>query len=131
MKPRHRHRRRDGRARPTARLRPDRSRVHAESFSDERAYDPALAELSNADKLAYFNRRWPGWRRMRSAALGHLLQRRQHLAQINTRSEHTQFFRTTDAQVTAVLAHDRLKWEVQAEQSAQQQRRPGPAGAAR
>ena len=41
------------------------------------------------------------------------------IAQINTRSEHTQFFRTTDAQITAVLAHNEEKWEVQAEQSAQ------------
>jgi predicted Zn-dependent protease len=41
------------------------------------------------------------------------------IAQINTRSEETQFFRTSDTQVSVVLAHSRLKWEVQAEQSAQ------------
>ena len=42
------------------------------------------------------------------------------IAQITTRSEHTQYFKTSDAQVTAVLAHSKLKWEVQSEQSAQQ-----------
>ncbi|NLA41979.1 MAG: hypothetical protein GX874_11360, partial [Smithella sp.] len=40
-------------------------------------------------------------------------------AQISTATEHTQFFRATDAQVTAVLSSESLKWEVNAEQSAQ------------
>jgi predicted Zn-dependent protease len=41
------------------------------------------------------------------------------LAQISTRSEHTQYFKTSDAQVNIVLSHSGLKWEVVAEQSAQ------------
>jgi predicted Zn-dependent protease len=41
------------------------------------------------------------------------------VAQASTRSEHLQFFKTSDAQMTAVLSHSELKWEVQAEQSAQ------------
>jgi predicted Zn-dependent protease len=41
------------------------------------------------------------------------------LAQVNTRSENTQYFVTSDAQVSTVLSHATLKWEVTAEQSAQ------------
>jgi PmbA protein len=86
----------------------------ASSFSDESAYDPALAEFSNADKLDTFNTAELQLSGIFSSGVN-------TLAQITTRSEHTQFFRSTDAQVTAVLAHAGEKWEVQAEQSAQQQ----------
>jgi predicted Zn-dependent protease len=40
------------------------------------------------------------------------------LAQVNTRSEQTQFFRWSDAQATVVLSNEKLKWEIQSEQSA-------------
>jgi predicted Zn-dependent protease len=40
------------------------------------------------------------------------------IAEVTTRSEHTQYFKTSDAQVTTVLSHSTLKWEVTAEQSA-------------
>ena len=39
------------------------------------------------------------------------------LAQANTRSEHTQFFQLSDAQNTVVLSNEKLKWEIQSEQS--------------
>ncbi|MGD8835448.1 MAG: metallopeptidase TldD-related protein, partial [Desulfobacteraceae bacterium] len=42
------------------------------------------------------------------------------LAMTNTLSDHALFFKTSDAQVSAVLAHEKLKWEIIAEQSAQQ-----------
>jgi predicted Zn-dependent protease len=38
---------------------------------------------------------------------------------MTTRSGYSQYFKSSDAQVTLVLAHARLKWEVTAEQSAQ------------
>ena len=41
------------------------------------------------------------------------------IAQINTKSEHTQYFKTSDTQITAVLTHEDLKWEIISEQSAQ------------
>ena len=48
-------------------------------------------------------------------------------AQINTRSEHTQYFKTSDAQISIVLSHAPLKWEVIAEQSAQKKSELNPA----
>lgn len=90
------------------------------SFSDESAYDPALADFTNADKLATFNAAVTGLESDDLQLSGILSNGVNTLAQISTRSEATQFFRTTDVQVTAVLAHAAEKWEVQAEQSAQQ-----------
>jgi hypothetical protein len=85
------------------------------SFSDESAYDPALAAFSNADKLATFNAAVEGLETADLSLSGIFSSGVNTLAQITTRSEATQFFRTTDAQVTAVLAHGTAKWEVQAE----------------
>ncbi len=91
-----------------------------ESFCDEAAYDPALAELSGADKLAVFNAATTGLETEAIQLSGIFSNGANTIAQITTRSPHTQVFRTSDAQVTMVLAHSNKKWEVQAEQSAQQ-----------
>jgi PmbA protein len=90
------------------------------SFEDESAYDPALAEFTNADKLATFNTAAGALETGELLLSGIFSSGVNTLAQITTRSTATQFFRTTDAQVTVVLAHSADKWEVQAEQSAQQ-----------
>jgi PmbA protein len=50
------------------------------------------------------------------------------IAEITTRSEHTQYFKTSDAQVTTVLSHSTLKWEVTAEQSASKKSELDPSG---
>jgi PmbA protein len=92
----------------------------AESYADARAYDAALAEMSGADKLATFNAAVADLETAELKLSGIFSSGINTIAQINTRSEHTQLFQTTDAQVTAVLAHATHKWEVQAEQSAQQ-----------
>lgn len=94
--------------------------LYGESFSDESAYDPELAELSNAEKLALFNAAVAGLETDEIKLSGVFSNGTNIVAMINTRSEHTQFFKTSDAQVTVVLAHSLLKWEVQSEQSAQQ-----------
>jgi PmbA protein len=99
--------------------------VYAESFSDESAYDPALAALSNQERLAFFNRAVAELETDEIAAQTRTLSGifscgANTIAQINTRSEHTQYFKTSDAQITIVLSHTALKWEVIAEQSAQQ-----------
>ena len=100
--------------------------VFETSFADEGAYDRALAEINSADKLATFNVAVAGLESPAeniTAGLqlsGIFSSGVNTVAQINTRSEHSQFFRTTDAQVTVVLAHNEEKWEVQAERSAQQ-----------
>ncbi len=93
--------------------------VFTEPYADERAYDASLAEMDGADKLAAFNAAAEGLETPQLQLSGIFSSGTNTLAQINTRSEHTQLFRTTDAQVTAVLAHNTAKWEVQAEQSAQ------------
>lgn len=90
------------------------------SFSDESAYDADLAAVSNAEKLAAFNTAAAGLETDDLRLSGIFSSGVNVLAQISTRSEATQYFRTTDAQVTAVLAHATDKWEVQSEQSAQQ-----------
>ncbi|MFH1908886.1 MAG: metallopeptidase TldD-related protein [Chloroflexota bacterium] len=93
--------------------------VFTESFVDESGYDPALARMSNAEKLAYFNTAVKDLETEEIKLSGIFSCGANTLAQINTRSEHTQYFKTSDAQITTVLSHSRLKWEVQAEQSAQ------------
>ena len=93
--------------------------VFTESFADEGGFDPALAGLTNAEKLAYFNQAAKGLETGEIKLSGIFSNGTNTLAQINTRSEHTQYFTTSDAQVTVVLSHARLKWEVTAEQSAQ------------
>jgi predicted Zn-dependent protease len=90
-----------------------------ESFADESGFDPALAGLANSEKLAYFNQAAQGLETAEIKLSGIFSSGTNTLAQITTRSEHTQYFKTSDAQVTLVLSHARLKWEVTAEQSAQ------------
>jgi predicted Zn-dependent protease len=107
--------------------------VYLESFIDESAYDEALAILSNAERLAYFNQAVGALEQ--SDASGNPLIKSSGifscgantLAQINTRSEHIQYFKTSDAQVSIVLSHAGLNWEVIAEQSAQKKSELDPA----
>ncbi len=89
-------------------------------FHDESAFDPQLAAMSNAARLAYFNQAVAGLESDEIRLSGIFSNGSNTYAQASTRSEHTQFFKTSDAQVTAVLSHNQLKWEVNAEQSAQQ-----------
>jgi predicted Zn-dependent protease len=101
--------------------------VYTESFSDETGYDAALATISNEEKLQYFNQAVKGLETEEIKLSGVFSNGKNTLAQMNTRSEHMQFFKTSDAQATVVLAHARLKWEVQAEQSAQKKSELDPA----
>jgi len=95
--------------------------VYTESFSDESTFDPALATLSNEARLAYFNQASAGLETDAIQLSGVFSCGWTIFAQINTRSEHTQYFKASDAQITIVLSHTALKWEVIAEQSAQRQ----------
>ncbi len=92
--------------------------VFAESFVDESGYDAALAELDNAEKLAYFNRVAADLETDEIRLSGIFSNGATTIAQINTHADHAQYFKFSDAQVTAVLAHARLKWEVLTGQSA-------------
>jgi predicted Zn-dependent protease len=93
--------------------------VYAESFTDESGYDAALATLSNEARLAYFNKAVEGLETDEIKLSGIFSCGANTTAQINTRSEHVQYFKTSDAQISIVLSHTKLKWEVIAEQSAQ------------
>jgi predicted Zn-dependent protease len=88
------------------------------SFIDERGYDPALAQLSNEERLDFFNQAAAGLETGDLKLSGIFSNGANTLAQINTKSEHVQYFKISDAQVTVVLSHETLKWEVIAEQSA-------------
>lgn len=93
--------------------------IFSETFIDESGYDPALAHISNEQRLQYFNQAVHGLESDEIKLSGIFSSGSNTIAMINTRSEHLQFFKTSDAQVTVVLSHERLKWEVIAEQSAQ------------
>jgi predicted Zn-dependent protease len=93
--------------------------AYAESFSDESGYDATLATISNEERLAYFNKAVEGLETKDIKLSGIFSCGANTTAQINTRSEHAQYFKTSDAQISIVLSHSTLKWEVIAEQSAQ------------
>ncbi len=92
--------------------------AYAETLVDENGYDLALAQLSNADKLAFFNSAVAGLETDEIKLSGIFSCGVNILAAGSTRSEHLLYTATSDAQVSIVLSHGTLKWEVQAEQSA-------------
>ncbi len=94
--------------------------VYEADFIEETYYDPSLAAISNEEKLAFFNEAVKGMESDDLKLSGIFSNGSNIIAMTNTRSKHCQYFRTSDAQVTIVLAHEKLKWEVQSEQSAQQ-----------
>jgi len=98
-----------------------------ESFTDEGGHDPALAGISNEERLKYFNTAVEGLETDEIRLSGIFSNGSTTIAQISTRSEHTQYYRLSDAQITIVLAHAGLKWEVIAEQSAQKKSELDPA----
>ncbi len=93
--------------------------VYKRDVFDERSYDPALAALTNEERLAYFNTLAEGLESDDVKLSGIFANGTTTTAQISTANDHIQFFRASDAQVTAVLSSESLKWEVNAEQSAQ------------
>ncbi len=93
--------------------------VLTEAFVDEEGYDAALAQMSNEDRLQYFNSAVRGLETDALALSGIFSCGSNIVAVTNTKSDHSLYFRTSDAQATVVLAHRKLKWEVIAEQSAQ------------
>jgi hypothetical protein len=93
---------------------------YPDSFIDEGFYDPALAQITNADRLNYFNQVAAGLESDDVKLSGIFSNGSTINAMIWTTSENTQYFRHSDAQVTAVLASASQKWEVISEASAQQ-----------
>jgi predicted Zn-dependent protease len=101
--------------------------AYAESFADESGFDPALGNLSGEERLAYFNEASRGLETEEIKLSGIFSSGTNVLAQISTQSGHTQYFKTSDAQINMVLSHLHLKWEVTAEQSAQKAADLAPA----
>jgi predicted Zn-dependent protease len=93
--------------------------AYSSTFTDEVAFDPALAGMSSEEKLAYFNQAAQGLESDDLKLSGIFSSGVNIVALANTRSPHCLLFKTSDAQVSAVIAHATLKWEVQSEQSAQ------------
>jgi len=83
--------------------------------------------LSGEERLAYFNEAAKGLETDDIKLSGIFSCGTNVTAQITTCSEHTQYFKTSDAQINIVLAHQTLKWEVLAEQSAQKKSDLNPA----
>jgi predicted Zn-dependent protease len=92
----------------------------SETHINEQYWDETLAAVTNAEKLAYFNTVVDGLETSDLTLSGIFSSGMNILAMTNTLSDHALFFKTSDAQVSAVLAHEKLKWEIIAEQSAQQ-----------
>ncbi len=92
---------------------------YTETFADESSFDQALAELSNEERLAYFNTVSAGFENEDIKLSGIFSNGTNIYASMSTLSEQSLFVKTSDAQITVVLSHLTLKWEVDAEQSAQ------------
>jgi len=88
-------------------------------FIDEEGYDAELAFISNAERLKFFNDASKGLESEDIKLSGIFTNGINTLATINTKTDYVLYFRLSDAQVTVVLSHLKLKWEVNAEQSAQ------------
>ncbi|MFU8825965.1 MAG: metallopeptidase TldD-related protein [Brevefilum sp.] len=101
--------------------------VYEETFIDENAYDQDLAGISNSEKLDYFNQAVLGLESDQIKLGGIFSSGRNVVAVMNTQSAHALAFTTSDAQITMVLSHKTLKWEVIAEQSAQKKTELNPA----
>lgn len=101
--------------------------TYPETFIDESGFDATLAGISNEERLAYFNAAAEGFETDEIKLSGIFSCGANTTAQINTRSEHLQYFKTSDAQISVVLSHIVLKWEVNAEQSAQKKSELNPA----
>ena len=101
--------------------------TYENTFIDVSNFDPDLSTISNEEKLALFNQVVSGLETDEIKLSGIFSCGANTVAAISTRSEHSILMKTSDAQVTIVLSHNRLKWEVQAEQSAQQKSDLDPA----
>jgi predicted Zn-dependent protease len=93
--------------------------VYTETYIDESVYDAALGGIGNEERLAFFNHASAGLETDEIKLSGIFSSGVNTIAQINTHSEHLQYFKSSDAQISMVLSHSTLKWEVIAEQSAQ------------
>ena len=93
--------------------------VYHDPFIDETGYDPALTATSDAEKLAIFNQVVEGMETPEIKLSGIFSCGANTTAVVNTTSPNPFYVTTSDTQLSIVLAHSGLKWEIQTEQSAQ------------
>lgn len=93
--------------------------VYSKPFIDETNFDENLSTITNEEKLTFFNRVVSDLESDDVKLGGIFSCGANTVAAVSTRSEHPFYVKTSDAQVSIVLAHSRLKWEIQSEQSAQ------------
>lgn len=105
--------------------------LYRETHMDESGFDADLAGIGNEERLEYFNRAAAGLETDAIRLSGIFSSGVTTTAQISTRSEHLQYFKCSDAQISVVLSHGTLKWEVIAEQSARNKTELNPAGVRR
>jgi predicted Zn-dependent protease len=94
-------------------------KVYTENYIDESCYDDSLAHISNEERLAFISQAVEGLENDDIKLSGIFSCGANTTAQINTRSENLQYFKSSDAQISIVLSHSALNWEVISEQSAQ------------
>ena len=99
------YRRRDGEACPAAELRADRPDSAPNPSPTKAATTRPWRGSATRSGWLISTRPPKAWRRTRSSSRASSPAASNIIAQINTRSEHTQYFRTSDAQVTVVLSH--------------------------
>lgn len=101
--------------------------IFQETHVDESCFDPALAGITNEERLEYFNRAVAGLETDEIKLSGIFSSGVTTIAQITTRSEQLQYFKSSDAQISVVLSHGTLKWELIAEQSARKKAELNPS----
>ena len=104
---------------------------YTESFVDESCYDPGLGELTNEERLDFFNQAAAGLEADDIKLSGIFSNGVNIVATVTTSSAHTQYLKTSDAQINVVLSHPVLKWEVSADASAQRKSDLDPAAVRR
>ena len=100
--------------------------VYKREIHDDRAFCPNLAKLSNQERLDYFNTVAGDLESDDIKLSGNFADGTTINAQMSTETDHVQYFISTDAQILVVLSSLSLKWEVNAEQSAQRKRHLDP-----
>lgn len=85
----------------------------------ENSYDEDLKNISNEEKLSYFNKVSEGMESEDVKVSGNFLNGNSILTIMTTESEFYYMFKETDAQMLVVLSSEKYKWEINTEASAQ------------
>ena len=93
--------------------------VYEKNFINEESYDEDLRNISNEEKLAYFNEASKGLESNDIKLSGNFLNGYSSVMYMTTESEFYNLYKETDAQLLVVLSSESKKWEVNSEASLQ------------